>query len=518
MPETGELYPGAHAVTDPDKPAVVMVDSGQIVTYSTLHADACRLASVLRDHGLGTGAHVALLMDNHPRFMSVVWGAHYAGLYYTAISTRLTTDEAAYVVNDCGATAFIATSSLAHLAGSIVEQTPGVTLRLAIDGDIPGHDRYETVVDPVTPVLIPDASEGMDMLYSSGTTGRPKGIKVPLRGVDLGTADTLYLLVTGLFGADEDTRYLCPAPLYHAAPLRYSLQIQRAGGTVVVMEHFDAAEALQAIEAHRITFAQMVPTMFVKMLKLPEAVRAAADVSSLRSVVHAAAPCPIAVKEQMIDWFGPVIHEYYAGTEGNGFCYTNSENWLAHRGSVGTSLLGPLHICDEQGIEVPTGESGTIYFESASRFEYHNDPGKTSDSYHPEGWSTLGDVGYVDADGYLYLTDRKAYMIIRGGVNIYPQEAENVLTMHPQVADVAVFGIPDDEMGEEVLAVVEPADGIEPSDDLAAELLDYCRSHLARIKCPKRIDFRAELPRHPTGKLYKRLLKDEYWADSGRSI
>ena len=518
MPANDELFPGSYAVTDPDRPAVVMHESGEVVTYAQLDAEANSVARVLREHGLQAGDHVAVLIENHPRFLPIVWGAHYAGLYYTAISTRLTAEEAAYIVDDCGAKAFITSSAKGDLAAAIIDETPDVTLRLAFGGDVPGHQRYEDVVLSADPTPIDDRSEGMDMLYSSGTTGRPKGVQVPLRGVPLGNPDTLYLLVTGLFGANEETVYLCPAPLYHAAPLRYSLQVQRAGGTVVVMEHFDAAEALAAIERHKVTFAQMVPTMFVKMLKLPAEVRGRYDVSSLQCVVHAAAPCPIPVKEQMIEWFGPIIHEYYAGTEGNGFAYCNSEEWLAHKGTVGKSLLGPLHIVDDDGEEVPAGESGTVYFESASNFSYHNDPEKTKGSYHPKGWSTLGDVGYQDEDGYLYLTDRKAYMIIRGGVNIYPQEAENVLTMHPAVADVAVFGVPDEEMGERVHAVVEPATGVPGTPELEAELLEFCRSHLARVKCPDHIDFRPELPRHPTGKLYKRLLKDEYWKAAGRSI
>jgi acyl-CoA synthetase (AMP-forming)/AMP-acid ligase II len=253
------------------------------------------------------------------------------------------------------------------------------------------------------------------------------------------------------------------------------------------------------------------------MLKLPEEVRSRYDVSSLQVAIHAAAPCPVDVKRQMIAWWGPVLHEYYAGTEGNGFVYCNSEQWLAHPGTVGTAILGVVHILDDEGEEQPTGESGTIWFEGGATFEYHNDPEKTASSRNARGWSTLGDVGYLDADGYLYLTDRKAYMIISGGVNIYPQEAENVLISHPKVADVAVFGVPNADFGEEVKAVVQPMDMAEAGPELERELIAYCRANLADVKCPRTIDFRAELPRHPTGKLYKRLLKDEYWAGHGRS-
>jgi acyl-CoA synthetase (AMP-forming)/AMP-acid ligase II len=293
---------------------------------------------------------------------------------------------------------------------------------------------------------------------------------------------------------------------------------------VVAREGFVAARALALIERHGVTHGQFVPTMFVRMLKLPEEERRRHDVSSLRVAVHAAAPCPVPVKEQMIAWWGPVLVEYYAGTEGNGVTFIRSEEWLEHRGSVGRSLGAPLHICDEAGEELPVGETGLVYFDSPDGlpFEYHNDPDKTRGTLNPRhaSWSTLGDVGHLDEDGYLYLTDRQAYMIISGGVNIYPQEIENVLVMHPAVVDVAVFGVPDDDMGEQVKAVVQPAPGSETGGEAGAELerrlVAYCREHLAAVKCPKSIDFAAELPRLPTGKLYKRLLRDPYW--EGREV
>jgi acyl-CoA synthetase (AMP-forming)/AMP-acid ligase II len=296
---------------------------------------------------------------------------------------------------------------------------------------------------------------------------------------------------------------------------------QALGATVVAMEHFDPEWYLQLIERYHITTTQVVPTMFVRLLKLDPEVRARFDVSSLRSVIHAAAPCPIPIKQQMIEWFGPVIHEYYAGTEGNGFVYCNSEMWLAHAGTVGTPINCVVHICGDDGAELLRGESGTVYFEGGATFEYHNDAEKTSSSRHSQGWSTLGDVGYLDDDNYLYLTDRKAFMIIAGGVNVYPQEAENVLVTHPKVIDVAVIGVPNDEFGEEVKAIVQPVTMPASGDEataLAKELMTFCRSQLTDVKCPRSIDFREELPRHPTGKLYKRLLKDEYWKAAGRSI
>jgi len=451
----------------------------------------------------------------------IAWGCHYAGLYYTAISSRLTNEEVDYIVNDCGAQAFIASPYVAEAATAIIESTPNVKVRLSVGGHIDGHESFEDAIagQPAEPLA--DRGEAADMLYSSGTTGRPKGVKVPAPEGPLGTPSPLLMLATMLFGIVDECIYLSPAPLYHAAPLRFNMSVHRAGGTTVIMERFDPEHALQLIEQHSVTTSQWVPTMFVRMLKLDEAARTKYDVSSLNVAVHAAAPCPIEVKHQMIDWWGPVLHEYYAGTEGNGFCYVNSEDWLTHPGTVGRPLTGVVHIVDDDGNELGPNEEGSIYFGDGATFEYHNDPEKTAGARMANGWSTLGDVGKLDEDGFLYLTDRKAYMIISGGVNIYPQEAENVLTMHPDVFDVAVIGVPNDDFGEEVKAVVQPVDM--PTDDdaraaLERTLITYCRDQLADVKCPRSVDFRDELPRHPTGKLYKRLLKDEYWADAGRSI
>jgi acyl-CoA synthetase (AMP-forming)/AMP-acid ligase II len=516
------VYPGAFVETQPDKPAYVMASTGAVTTYAELDAAANRLARLLRAAGVEPGDHVAFCMENHPRYLEVAWGCHYAGAVYTACSSRLTSNELAYILTDCEAKVFVTSKYKADQAAEIVAATPNVSLRLMLDGTIDGYESFETAVAGQSAEPLPGRIAGTDMLYSSGTTGLPKGVtktfvSEPLETTAVGVAGILQLL----FGVTPDSVYLSPAPLYHAAPLRFSMSITALGGTVVVMEHFDAEEYLALVERYHVTHSQVVPTMFVRLLKLPPEVRAGYDVSSLECVIHAAAPCPVPVKQQMIEWFGPVIHEYYAGTEGNGFVYTDSTNWLAHPGTVGAALGCVLHIVGEDGEELPQGESGTIYFEGGAQFEYHNDAEKTKGSRHPRGWSTLGDVGYLDADGFLYLTDRKAYMIISGGVNIYPQEAENVLVTHPKVVDVAVFGVPNDDFGEEVKAVVQPASM--PADDAAAdalaqELMAFCRAQLADVKCPRSIDFRAELPRHPTGKLYKRHLKDEYWAAAGRSI
>jgi acyl-CoA synthetase (AMP-forming)/AMP-acid ligase II len=490
-----------------------MAGSGEVVTYKQLDERSNQLAQLFRDRGLKKGDAIAVYMENNSRYHEVLWAAQRAGLYYTAISYRLTAPEVEYIVGDCGARVFVTSYDQRDEAGALIagDMIPGVHTRLMINGTDEGFEAYEEVAgaQPTTP--IDDETEGRDMLYSSGTTGRPKGVRVPIPDSPMGTPDGVTVLSQALYGVTADSVYLSPAPLYHSAPLRFTMAAQRLGATVVVMEHFDPMEYLRLIEKHKVTYSQVVPTMFVRMLKLPKEEREQPDTSSLQLVIHAAAPCPVPVKEQMIEWWGPVLFEYYAGTEGNGFVCCNSEEWLAHKGTVGKAILGTVHIMDEDGNEVPTGESGTIYFEGGSEFEYHNDPEKTKGSRNDKGWSTLGDIGYLDDEGYLYLTDRKAFMIISGGVNIYPQEAENVLTMHPKVMDVAVFGVPNEDFGEEVKAVVQPADMADAGPALERELLAFCREHLADVKCPRSVDFEEELPRHPTGKLYKRLLKDRYW-------
>ena len=387
--------------------------------------------------------------------------------------------------------------------------------RVLAGGSAPGWDDYDDVLARYPSDPVADEREGDLILYSSGTTGRPKGIRRRLTGrpMDLDQDATAPFLQAIGFGAGDV--YLSPAPLYHAAPIHWTMAAHRLGGTVVVMEHFDAEEALRLIERHRVTHVNMVPTMFVRMLKLDPAVRARYDMSSLRQVIHAAAPCPVEVKRAMIDWWGPIISEFYSSSEGAGATFVDSAEWLARPGTVGRATVGTLHILDDDGVEQPPGEIGTIWAEGApQRFEYLNDEAKTLEQRNDRGWVTVGDVGYLDADGYLFLTDRKAYMIISGGVNIYPQEAEDVLLGHPQVRDAAVFGVPDADLGERVHAVVEPMSIDDARPELAADLIDFCRARLAHYKCPRSVDFTERLPRSDTGKLYKRLLKDEYWANA----
>jgi acyl-CoA synthetase (AMP-forming)/AMP-acid ligase II len=506
------MHLGKIAADQPGKAAVIMAGSGQTITFAELNAAANQLAHVLFDAGLRPGDHIAFMLENRWEFLAIAWAAQRSGLFYTPVNPRLQTDELAYIVDDCGAEVFIASKAVAAGAVSLSADTPRVRLRLMLDSVADGFVSYEevTAAAPATP--LPGEVEGADMLYSSGTTGRPKGVKTALPLEPMGTPNSLYRLMSLLFTPDSDSVYLSPAPLYHAAPLRYCLAMHRFGATVVVMEKFDPEQALAAIEKYRVTHSQWVPTMFIRMLKLPAEVRAKWDLSSLRYAVHAAAPCPIPVKEQMIEWWGPVLHEYYSGTEAACFTYVNSADWLTHKGTVGRSLVGEPHVCDSDGGELPAGTIGTLYFANGPTFEYHGDPAKTAASRDPKGrgWATLGDVGYVDEDGFLYLTDRVSHMIISGGVNIYPQEAENVLAVHPKVADVAVIGVPDPDMGEQVKAVVQPVSMAEAGPELAAELIAFCRDNLAHYKCPRSVDFRADLPRHPTGKLFKRVLRDEY--------
>ncbi len=501
----------ANSTIRPGKAAVVMFESGKTLTYRELSERADQYANLFRDLGCRTGDGIAFTIENCLEFYAVCFGALRAGLYYTAISTSLAPAETRYIVEDCGARLYICSArftSPAEQLGRLL--APGLSL-FSIGGDISGYVSLEGEVSRMPATAIADETKGQDLLYSSGTTGQPKGVKIELTGDSPEVMSDNTKAVAGLYGFSSDTVYLSPAPLYHAAPLRFNLLTLLLGGTCVIMRRFEAAAALQAIEQYRCTHSQWVPTMFIRMLNLPGAERRKYDVSGMQVAIHAAAPCPVSVKERMIEWWGPVIHEYYAGTEGSGFCAVASNEWLAHKGTVGRPLFGAVHIVDDAGNEVPAGEIGTIYFSGGTDFEYLNDPAKTRTAYNEKGWSTLGDVGYVDEEGYLYLTDRKAYMIISGGVNIYPQECENLLVMHPSVADVAVFGIPDEEMGEQVKAVVQPIDMRQAGPDLAAQLIAYCREHLSPVKCPKSIDFVDALPRQATGKLYKRILRDPYW-------
>ncbi len=437
-------HPSVHARTDPAKPALIVAETGETISFGALDARSNRAAQVFRARGLKVGDTIALCLENTPEFYDIAWGAQRAGLFFVCISTKLTAPEVEYILRDSGAALIVLSASLANVAAGLTNDLE----RFSVGGSIEGWEAWEATVAAMPDTPIADERAGIDMLYSSGTTGRPKGVRVALpEDPDIAGATVLEMLARGLYGLGPDSIYLSPAPLYHAAPLRWSMTVQRLGGTVVMMEHFDPERALAAIERHHVNASQWVPTHFVRMLKLDDATRARYDLSSLKVAIHAAAPCPVPVKEAMIAWWGPVLYEYYAGSEGNGLTTIASPEWLTHKGSVGKAAYGVLHVCDEQGEDLPPGAEGLVYFEGGGAFEYHNDPAKTAEARNARGWSTLGDIGRIDDEGYLYLTDRKSFMIISGGVNIYPQEIENRLITHPRVADVAVIGGPCPEMG-----------------------------------------------------------------------
>ena len=508
------MHPGTHAARAPDKIAAVMTGSGETLSYGELEQRSVQLARVLREAGLRPGDAVALLTENRLRAFEVYWAALRSGLYITAVNYRLKPDEVAYIVNDSGAAALVVSAEQAATAEAIAGQTAAVKVRLAFGGAVDGHDSYEQTIAAAPAVPFTDQPRGATMLYSSGTTGRPKGVQPPLPGVQVTEpSDAVAALAELFFGVTSDSVYLSPGPIYHAAPLRWCGAITELGGTVVMMTRFDAEQALRAIQDRRVTHAQFVPTMFVRMLQLPQQARDRYDISSLRVAIHAAAPCPVEVKQKMIDWWGPILVEYYAGTEGNGMTAVDSATWLTRPGTVGRPILGTLRICADDGTELPAGQPGGVFFERDEiPFSYHNDPDKTRAAQHPDhpAWTTLGDIGYLDEDGFLFLTDRKAFMIISGGVNIYPQEIENVLALHPAVYDVAVIGLPDPEMGESVAAFIQPAVGAVPGPALEQEIIAYVKSKIASFKAPRTIRFVDELPRSEAGKLMKSQLKAMY--------
>ncbi|KCZ86129.1 long-chain-fatty-acid--CoA ligase [Hyphomonas adhaerens MHS-3] len=506
------LHVHNHSRTTPNKPAYKMVPDGETVTFSELESRSNQCAHLLRACGLKRGDVIAILLENHPRYFEIALGAERSGIYFTGISTHLSAKEAGYIVGDSDARVLFASMKTLPAAREIVAENPDLTVFI-VDGTNAHFRDYlaERAEQSTSP--IPDGSMGAPMLYSSGTTGRPKGVKFELPEIPIDAMDSLTELAVTRFGFNSQMVYLSPAPLYHAAPLRWSLSVMKLGGTVIVMDKFDAEYALQLIEQERVTHSQWVPTHFIRMLKLPEGDRSRYDLSSHELAFHAAAPCPVPVKEQMISWWGPMIHEYYAGTEFNGMTIITPEEWLQHKGSVGQAKFGTAHILSDDGKELPARKEGMIFFEGGNRFSYHKDAEKTASSYNSRGWSTLGDIGWLDEDGYLYLTDRKSFMIISGGVNIYPQEIEDVIVTHPEVADVAVIGAPDPDLGERLVAVIQPLDMSDAGERLSQDIQEHVLSHLGRLKLPRQIDYMAELPRLPTGKLYKRVLRDAYWKE-----
>jgi long-chain acyl-CoA synthetase len=503
-----------HATSAGQSPALIVAggEKEATISYGELYARSRRVAAMLHQAGLTRGDNVAIVLPNRSEFLEISWGCQLSGLYYTPVNTHLTLEEVAYIVADCEARALFIDSSMAELGLGILDGNPRLDVLISVGGALPGWHSYEDALAGGAGAGDDfPASDGSEMLYSSGTTGRPKGVRRPLPADNGSWAQAvLELALVHRYGMTASSVYLSPAPLYHAAGVNYCMAVHRVGAASIIMRKFDAETVLRLIETHRVTHAQFVPTMFVRMLKLPEVVRNNFNVSSLQCVLHAAAPCSADVKYRMMEWFGPVIHEYYGGTEGFAGSTIGPDEWLAHPGSVGKPLTA-VHIVSEDGRELPAGESGEIYFEDGPDFEYFKDPAKTASIRDARGWRTLGDMGHVDDEGYLYLTDRSTFMIVSGGVNIYPQEVENLLVMHPKLVDAAVFGVPNDEFGEEVKAVVQPVAGVSPGPALEAELIDYCRARLATYKCPRTVEFDADLPRDPNGKLYKRRIRDRYW-------
>ena len=506
------MHPIAHAQARPDHPAIIMAASGETVSYRQLDETANRFAHLLRSRGIGAGGHFGLLMENNALYLQLVWGSQRSGAMMVPISTRLTAPEIAYILRDCDAKLLVTSTYFADRIEALRALCPECEF-LVLDGE--GEEDLAAALADQPDAPLSDPVPGQYMLYSSGTTGRPKGVRPRAPDSDdiQAAVPLVGLAVMGAgMPADGSMVYLSPAPLYHAAPLGWCTTAHRLGGTVVVMEKFDPETALQAIERYGVTDSQWVPTHFVRMLKLEPSQREGYDLSSHQRALHAAAPCPVPVKQAMIEWWGPVVNEYYAGSEGIGMTLVKAQEWLERPGTVGKAIFGTLHICGPDGAELPPGEDGLIYFENAVLPTYHNDPAKTAEAMHPKGWMTLGDIGHVDAEGYLYLTDRKSHMIITGGVNVYPQEVENLLVSHPKVMDAAVIGAPDPDLGEKVVAVVQPLDMEQAGEALEAELRAYLEPELSRIKMPRLFEFRSELPREANGKLYKRELRDEFAA------
>lgn len=506
------------AAAQPGKTAIQMAD-GPSLTYRQLDERANRVALWLLSLGLPEGGVLAMLLENHLNTFELWWGARRAGVYYVPISTHLTAPEVAYLVRDSGASVLVSSAAMAELAGAAAAllKDGEAPHRYMMDGQGSGFSPYEEAIAATSPrAELPERSIGREFMYSSGTTGFPKGIKRPLspyaRRHEMPPLEQQLRAMSQL---TADAVYISPSPLYHATG-RFVIRAIESGGTAVVLPQFDAQLALAAIERYRVTHGHWVPTMFIRMLALDASVRGSHDLSSLRMALHAAAPCPLHVKQAMVEWWGPIINEYYGGSENVGVTYIAAADWQRHRGSVGLPITGEVHITaeEDQERELPPGETGMIYFSGGVGFEYHKDSDKTRAAFNGRGWGTYGDLGHVDADGYLYISDRRTDLIISGGVNIYPQEIENVLLEHEAVADVAVIGVPNPDFGQEVKAVVQLKPGQPAGQELAAAMLEWCRARLSRIKCPRSVDFVTDLPRNENGKLLKRVLRDRYAASA----
>ena len=500
-------HPSHYAQTMPKKIAAVFIPGRREITYFQLEEGANRVANLLRSAGIKTGDAVLFCVENCPEFLYLGWGCQRAGVVFTPASTKLSADDLRYIARDCGARAVFISVAAVNNTGLLAADF-GSAACFALGGDSPGFERFEDALGACPVTSIHDPARGREMMYSSGTTGRPKGVRKPIPPIGFRDMDPRDAAFASKPGVDMSMVHLCTSPLYHAAPHRNVSATLAFGGTAVVMEHFDAVQALHAMEKFRVTHSLWVPTMFHRLLRLDPGMRMQFDLSSHRVAMHGAAPCPIHIKEAMIEWWGPILEEYYAGTEGIGACAISSLEWLAHKGSVGRAVEGIVHILADDESEVASGSTGTVYFESDAGFAYWNDIDKTAASRSKQGWWTYGDIGHLDEEGYLYLSDRRDFTIISGGVNIYPQEIENILVTDDRVLDVAVFGLPDDEYGEVVHAVVQVERQPGTPHVLAEELRALCRSKLGPIRVPRSFSFVLDFPRLPTGKLQKLLLRD----------
>jgi acyl-CoA synthetase (AMP-forming)/AMP-acid ligase II len=509
------VYFRDHATKSPERVAIVHAATGDTITYAELEARSNQAAQLFRSLGLHTGDHIAVVMENNPHLPEVIAGAVRSGLYYTPVNSHLTAPEIAYIIADCAARVVLTTKALLDVMTDVVALCPDVRHWYVVDTDDPPapFSGYRNASESASSQPISDERLGSAMMYSSGTTGRPKGILRPLAGLAPEDSDAAVRMGRGLMKFRPGMTTLIPAPLYHSAPHAALAACLQLGGTAVVMARFDAHQVLALTERHRVTHVQVVPTMFTRLLALPDVARTEYDLSSLEAVVHSAAPCPIPVKQQMIDWLGPIIYEYYGATESYGFTRCTSQEWLAHKGTVGRAALGEIRILDDAGMPCAPGEVGTVWFVGGSSFSYVGQAAKKSaDTGGPPGGRSVGDVGYLDADGYLYLTDRKDFMIVSGGVNIYPQEVEDALMTFDEIEDAAVIGIPHEDFGEQVKAVVVLKHGCAETPDLAERVIAHCRERLASFKCPRSVDVVDALPRLETGKLAKHVIRDRYRA------
>jgi long-chain acyl-CoA synthetase len=520
MTDTQPVYhPRAIAAVTPDKPALIMVDQGQSITYGDLVRRSDQVGHLFASLGVRQGDTIAIMIENHVRYPELMWGAKNSGIRYVAVSTHLNGADAAYVIGDCGATLLVSSKACATLAVEAIAGLTDLPTLLMIDGAVEPFQSYEALLSDQPDAPITGRMRGPSMLYSSGTTGRPKGVRTDFPEVPPETPPQRLAMLIEQYGFGPGTVFVNPGPYYHAAPGRMMVSIHRTGGTVLGFRAFDPESVIRAIDDFGGTHGFFVPTMFGRMLALPKAIRDDAKTATMQHAIHGAAPCPQHVKRAMIEWWGPVISELYGGTEAFGHSFITSEEWLAHPGSVGRPAKGcTLRITGRDGKEVSVGEQGRIMMKNGMNVAYHGDAAKSAALYDETGFASLGDIGYVDAEGYLYLTDRESHMIIVGGVNVYPQEAENILLEHPVIADVAVIGVPDADMGEAIRAIVQLKPEYDASEALGLDIVAFCRDRLSLHKCPRAIDFVSELPRNEAGKLVKRVLRERYWKGENRLI